>query len=265
MTIIEILLLVVIIGLILKEQGNIHNHLAIFIKRPRLILDSCALIDGRILEVVKAGFLNDTMIIPQFILSELQLLADGQDSHKRKRARYGLDVATELQADKTLKVVIDSSAFPSVTTNDDKLMALAKKLHANLYTTDHNLEKVAELMAVKVVNINKLALDLRPAYLPGEKVTVEITQKGSNQDQGVGYLEDGTMIVVDNAAKSLGKRVLVTVDKIHQTVAGKMVFGHIKNQAAPTHKIPTVAPRAALVKSRLRKPHTRRNGTRQQI
>jgi len=202
----------------------------------KVILDSCALIDGRIVDMVHAGFIADELVIPQFIINELQMLADGQDSHKRERARFGLDIAQELQDDSSIVVTIDRTAFPSVSATDDKLISLSKKLKARLYTTDYNLGKVAGLESVKVLNINELAQSLRPVSLPGEAIDVKIIQKGSSSQQGVGYMEDGTMIVVDGAAKHIGGKVEVIVDRMHQTVAGKMVFGHMVKSPEPAQK-----------------------------
>jgi uncharacterized protein YacL len=233
MAFIEIILLIIIIWLTLKNQTGkpvrLNNHF--LNSKQKIILDSCALIDGRIVNVVQAGFLQGELIIPQFILNELQLLADGQDSHKRERARFGLDVIHELQADKQITLTIDRNSFPSVSATDDKLIALAKKLNASLYTTDYNLSKVAIAESIKVLNINELAQQLRPVNLPGEQIEIKIIQKGSNQDQGVGYLEDGTMIVVDGAARHIGKLITVHVDRMHQTVAGKMAFAHMINKS----------------------------------
>ncbi len=201
-------------------------------KRRRIILDSCALIDGRVVEIVRTGFVADELVIPQFIINELQLLADGNDSHKRERARFGLDIAHELQdASFGAKVVIDRTTFEGVPATDDKLIQLAKKLEAFLYTTDYNLAKVASIEAVGVLNVNELAQGLRPVALPGEALFIKIVQKGSNANQGVGYLDDGTMIVVEGGARHAGKHpVEVVVTRMHQTVAGKMVFGQVKEE-----------------------------------
>lgn len=214
-------------------------------KQRKLILDSCALIDGRIAEIVRNGFLADELIIPQFILNELQMLADGNDSHKRERARYGLDIAHELQDSAPMNVVVDRTVLPGIEITDDKLVALAKKVHAHLYTTDYNLSKVAAIEGVTVLNVNELAQSLRPIALPGETLNIRILQKGSNRDQGVGYLDDGTMIVIEGGSRSVGRIVPVTVTRMHQTVAGKMVFGQVKSSGGatgdnPQPKAPTV-------------------------
>ncbi|HSD56261.1 MAG TPA: TRAM domain-containing protein [Candidatus Saccharimonadales bacterium] len=201
----------------------------LFGKQRKIILDSCALIDGRVVQIVNTGFVADELIIPQFILNELQMLADGSDSHKRERARFGLDIANQLQDTAPVKVTIDRTVFAEAPIIDDKLVLLAKKLKAQLYTTDYNLGKVAAVEGVKVLNVNELAQNLRPITLPGETLKIKIIQKGSSRDQGVGYLEDGTMIVVDNGARYVNKVVPVTVTRMHQTVAGKMVFGQVRD------------------------------------
>lgn len=226
--VLEILILIGVIVLILEHKKGAFSLFGA--KRTRkLILDSCALIDGRIAEIVRSGFLADELIIPQFIINELQLLADGNDSHKRERARYGLDIAHELQDSAPMRVVVDRTPLPGIDTADDKLVELAKKLDAQLYTTDYNLSKVAAVEGVNVLNVNELAQSLRPITLPGETLSIRIIQKGSNRDQGVGYLDDGTMIVIENAARLVGRTVPVTVTRMHQTVAGKMVFGQVKD------------------------------------
>ncbi len=223
---IEIILLVLIAYfLVTKSEGRLAIK-----KSRRIILDSCALIDGRIVELVNSGFVADDLIIPQFILNELQLLADGNDSHKRERARFGLDIAHQLQDSSPANVTVDRTLITAemAQATDDKLVFLARKINAALYTTDYNLGKVAAVEGVKVLNVNEVAGALRPITLPGETLNIKIIQKGSGRDQGVGYLDDGTMIVVDGASKYIGKIMPVIVTRMHQTVAGKMVFGQIK-------------------------------------
>lgn len=240
--IIQIVLLILVAWFLVTQKTG-SNPLRPFTTRRRLILDSCALIDGRIAEVVRTGFIADELVVPQFILNELQLLADGNDSHKRERARYGLDIAHELQDSAPMRVTVDRTVFPNAPATDDKLVLLAKKLHAHLYTTDYNLGKVAAVEGVRVLNINELAQSLRPITLPGETLTIKIIQKGSNRDQGVGYLEDGTMIVIQGGAAHVGRSVPVTVTRMHQTVAGKMVFGQVKQASGPAgRRTPTSAP-----------------------
>lgn len=261
--IIEIILLLSIIWLLAGRKSERLGKLLPSAKR-KIVLDSCALIDGRIVELVGSGFVADELVIPQFILSELQLLADGNDSHKRERARFGLDVAHQLQDTATAQVIIDQTPFADIPAVDDKLVALAQKLGAQLYTTDYNLAKIAAIKAVNVLNVNELAQKLRPVALPGETLTIKIIQRGSNRDQGVGYLEDGTMIVVDGGAQSVGKSIPVTVSRMHQTVAGKMVFGQPavkpararEHATSQTHK--AEASPQGNIRERLNKPRVRR-------
>lgn len=229
--IIQILLLILIAWFMVTQKNE--RMAALFTKKRKIILDSCALIDGRIVEIATSGFAIEELVIPQFILNELQLLADGNDSHKRERARFGLDIAHQLQDMNNVAVIIDRTVFPSAQAVDDKLVLLAKKLRAELYTTDYNLTKVAAVEGVRVLNVNELSHALRPITLPGENLTIKIVQKGSGRDQGVGYLEDGTMIVVDGAAKHIGAMIPITVTRMHQTVAGKMVFGQVRSEKAP--------------------------------
>jgi uncharacterized protein YacL len=200
--VLQVILLVFITWFLISQKTDGFANL--FVRKRKLILDSCALIDGRIVEIVNTRFLSDELIIPQFILNELQMLADGNDSHKRERARYGLDIAHQLQDGAPNRVTIDRSVFTTQIPTDDKLVLLAKKLKGQLYTTDYNLGKVAAVEGVIVLNVNELAQGLRPISLPGETLNIKIIQKGSGRDQGVGYLDDGTMIVVDNAAKHVG-------------------------------------------------------------
>lgn len=198
------------------------------IKRGRkVILDSCALIDGRILELVSSGFVPDLVIVPSFIVRELQQLADGRDPHKRERARFGLDLIKKLQKSETCELILDQTDFPNIPEIDDRLVELAKKTSAMLYTTDFNLNKVASIEGVVVLNVNELAQNLRTLALPGEQINIKLVQKGSNPSQAVGYLEDGTMVVVDKASRMLGQTKLVEVSRVHQTVAGKMIFANL--------------------------------------
>ena len=224
----QVILLIVIIALLVARQRTSSEAKPSKSAGQETILDTCALIDGRILELTNNGFMSGPLIIPQFILGELQHLADGSDAHKRERARFGLEVVQQLQAAKAVAIIVDTTEYPDIKEVDDKLVALAQKRHARLYTTDYNLNKVADIKGVTVLNVNELSQQLRPLALPGETKTIKIVQKGSNRNQGVGYLEDGTMVVVDGAARSIGKTVTVDVTRIHQTVAGKMIFAELK-------------------------------------
>ncbi len=224
MQIIEIILLVIILGILLvKQKPKITKSKT----ARKVILDTCALIDGRIVDLSNTGFVPDQLIVPEFIISELQMLADGNDSHKRERARFGLDVVKDLQASKYCSVIVDSSFMSDNMPTDDKLVALAIKLNCPLYTTDFNLNKVADIKGVKVLNVNELAQELRPSVLPGERKSIKILQKGSNPSQGVGYMDDGTMIVIENGARLMGKTVEVEIERSFQTVAGKMLFAQL--------------------------------------
>ncbi len=214
------LLVSILVLLILKSN---HKPTSKTVPKNAVILDSCALIDGRVIELAKVGFMPKLIIVPQFIVKELQLLADGRDSYKRERARFGLNVVQQLQEDSALSVIIDETV-PDKPTTDEQLVELAKRTSAELFTTDFNLNQVATIEGVTVLNVNELAHALRPVALPGESVYVSILQSGSNRDQGVGYLDDGTMVVVDGAIKDIGKSIEVVINKSHQTVAGKMLF-----------------------------------------
>jgi uncharacterized protein YacL len=187
------------------------------------LLDSCALIDGRVVELAKTGFAPQLLVVPEFIVAELQLLADGNDSHKRERARFGLEVVQQLQNEPGIDLQIERRHVPANST-DEKLVKLAKKVGADLFTTDYNLNQVASIEGVRVLNVNELSHALRPIALPGDSFEVKVLQVGSNREQGVGYLEDGTMIVIDNARKDIGKKIKVNITRTHQTVAGKMLF-----------------------------------------
>lgn len=195
--------------------------------KKSVVVDSCALIDGRILELASSGFLPEKILLPQFVIRELQLLADGNDAQKRERARYGLDVAKKLQELVGVNVEIDRSLFNTVAKTDDQLLKLAKRKDAFLFTIDFNLIKVAELEGVKVLNINALTQNLRPSALPGEVLNIKIMQKGSNRGQGVGYMDDGTMVVVDQAQRLIGQTVVAEVDRMLNTQAGKMIFAKL--------------------------------------
>lgn len=229
-----ILLLATLLAVLLKKQSNTKT--TNFNRgKNKMILDTCALIDGRIVELAKLGFTPGELIVPKFVITELQMLADGRDAHKRERARFGLDVVKELQDCKYTSVTIDIDDKSDMPT-DDKLVKLAENISASLYTTDFNLNKVAEIRGVNVLNINQLAQQLRPNALPGESLKVKILQKGSSPSQGVGYLDDGTMVVVDGAVRSIGKQVDVIVTRVHQSVSGKMMFATLSGDESMANK-----------------------------
>ncbi len=188
------------------------------------ILDTSVIIDGRIADVCESGFLEGSFILPQFILQELQHIADSPDPLKRGRGRRGLDVLHRMQKMTNLEIRIVEEEFPKIKEVDSKLVALGKMLGAKVVTNDFNLNKVAELQGVSVLNINELANVLKPVVLPGELMKVFIIKEGKEANQGVAYLDDGTMVVVDNGRKLIGKHVDVTVTSVLQTTAGRMIF-----------------------------------------
>lgn len=198
--------------------------------RRKIYVDTSALIDGRILAIAQTGFMGDDLIIPRSVIRELQLLADGKDSEKRARARYGMDVANELERVVYCNVEILQDDLDR-TAVDERLLELAKQNHGMILTTDFNLGKVAATENIEVLNVNDLAMVLRSEYLPGEKTRLKITSEGSNPNQGVGHLSDGTMVVVDNAASYVGEEVEVTFIRFLQTSAGRMLFARVNNNA----------------------------------
>ncbi|MBQ9017494.1 TRAM domain-containing protein [Candidatus Saccharibacteria bacterium] len=199
--------------------------------RRKIYVDTSALIDGRILGVARSGFIDGDLIIPKTVLLELQLLADGKDAEKRNRARAGLDTVAELERvlEVNTEVVDNTGGLKKV---DEELLRLAKENRGTILTIDYNLIKVAEAEKIPTLNINDLAIATRSEYTPGEKVKIRILEKGSNKGQGVGHLNDGTMIVVDNAAGKVGHEVYVEIMKFYETPAGKMVFARLSKGPA---------------------------------
>jgi uncharacterized protein YacL len=199
------------------------------------ILDTSVIIDGRIADVVETGFLDGTLVIPQFVLRELQLVADSADSLKRNRGRRGLDVLQRVQKMTQLNVQILEDDFPNVPEVDMKLIELAKVYNCKIVTNDFNLNKVAQLHGVEVLNINELANALKPVVLPGETMRVFILKEGKEYNQGVAYLDDGTMVVVDNAKKMISRTIDISVTSVLQTTAGKMIFGRFDDRIHAVH------------------------------
>ena len=200
-------------------------------KRNHKILDTSAIIDGRIADVVETGFLEGTLLVPEFVLRELQVVADSSDSSRRQRGRRGLDVLQKMQAHPSLSVQIVEDDFPHLREVDLKLIELAKKVGAPIVTNDFNLSKVAQLHRVRALNLNDLANSLKPLVLPGEKMNIVVLKEGKEYNQGVGYLDDGTMVVVDHARRMIGRAVEITVTSVLQTASGKMIFGKIDDVA----------------------------------
>jgi uncharacterized protein YacL len=195
------------------------------------IIDTSVIIDGRIVDVCEAGFIEGTFIIPQFILQELQHIADSADSMRRARGRRGLDVLHKIQKMSGITVKIIDEDFPKIKEVDAKLVALARLLGAKIITNDFNLNKVAELQGVTVLNLNELANALKPVVLPGETMNIFIVKEGKEFNQGVGYLDDGTMVVVDNARRLINQQMDVVVTSVLQTTAGRMIFAKLKEDA----------------------------------
>jgi uncharacterized protein YacL len=272
-----VMLLMAYVGLIVgASKGDLLNLAAlggIFGgekqgKRSYKILDTSVIIDGRIADIAETGFLDGIIVTPQFVLRELQLVADSADSLKRNRGRRGLDVLQRLQKMATLQIQIVEDDFPAVREVDLKLIELAKVYEGKIITNDFNLNKVAQLQGVEVLNINELANSLKPIVLPGEIMKVFILKEGKEYNQGVAYLDDGTMVVVDNARKMIGKTIDVSVTSVLQTTAGKMIFGKWDERAftrtigpaqpvvpvIPAAPGPAAAVPAALVESKPTQP-----------
>jgi len=189
------------------------------------ILDTSVLIDGRIVDIAESGFMEGRLIVPRFVLHELQLVADSSDSAKRNRGRRGLDVVQLLQKQPRIRLEVVSEDFPETREVDLKLIELAKLLDARIVTNDFNLNKLAQVQGLTVMNINELANSLKPVVLPGEVMRVFILKEGKEHNQGVAYLDDGTMVVVDNARRMISKTIDIIVTSVLQTTAGKMIFG----------------------------------------
>lgn len=193
-------------------------------KECPILVDTSVIIDGRVADIAKTGFLPGTLIIPHFVLNELQYIADSAESLRRQRGRRGLEVLAELQKDKNINVVLSDVDVENVREVDEKLVVLARQMKAPILTNDYNLNRVAELQGVQILNINELANAVKSILLPGEELTIKVIQEGKEQDQGVAYLDDGTMVVVENGRDYLNQEILVTVTKVLQTAAGRMIF-----------------------------------------
>jgi uncharacterized protein YacL len=213
-------------------------------KRYR-ILDTSVIIDGRIADICETGFLDGTLVIPQFVLKELQLVADSSDALKRNRGRRGLDILQKIQKMAGLDVMISDIDFPEVREVDLKLIELGRTLQGKIVTNDFNLNKVAQLRGVAVLNINELANSVKPVVLPGEFMKVFILKEGKEYNQGVAYLDDGTMVVVDNARRMISRNIDIVVTSVLQTTAGKMIFGRYVEASPQVAPAVTAAQAAA--------------------
>src|SRR5882672_4907578 len=239
-----ILLLMTYVGLVVgANKGDYLNLSAlggIFggerpVKKIYKILDTSVIIDGRIADICETGFLDGILVIPHFVLRELQQVADSADALKRNRGRRGLDILQKIQKMAGITVQFVENDYPAVREVDMKLIELAMEFEAKIVTNDFNLNKVAQLRGVEVLNINELANALKPVYLPGESMKVFILKEGKEFNQGIAYLDDGTMVVVDNARKMIGKTVDSSVTSVLQTTAGKMIFGRYEEKRSEHH------------------------------
>ena len=211
----------------LQSARRVHTRMVTETK----ILDTSVIIDGRIADVAEAGFISGTMIIPKFIIKELQHIADSSEPIKRVRGRRGLDVLKRMQKDiPNVSVKITNHDFPNIKEADLKLVELARRLKGIIITNDFNLNKVASLQNVKVMNLNQLSNALKPVVLPGETMNIHVVKEGKEENQGVGYLDDGTMVVVDEAKRYLGDHIEVSVTSVLQTPTGRMIFSRVKEE-----------------------------------
>jgi uncharacterized protein YacL len=197
-----------------------------------VLLDTSVIIDGRIADIARTGFISGTILVPKFVLNELQHIADSPDTLKRNRGRRGLDVLNQLQKESAVPVQITDADVPSVREVDDKLVSLAKQLNCAVVTNDYNLNHVAQLQGVNVLNINELANAVKAVFLPGETLRVTVMQEGKEPGQGLAYLDDGTMVVVDDGRRHMNVTLNVVVTKIFQTTAGRMIFAKPENGTA---------------------------------
>jgi len=256
-----IMLLMSYVGLVVgASKGDLLNLSALggvfgaekAAKRSFRLLDTSVIIDGRIADIAETGFIDGILVIPQFVLRELQMVADSADSLKRNRGRRGLDVLQRIQKMTAMTVQIVEDDFPHIREVDLKLIELAKQYEAKIITNDFNLNKVAQLQGVPVLNINELTNALKPIVLPGEVMKVFILKEGKEFSQGVAYLDDGTMVVVDNARKMIGKNIDISVTSVLQTTAGKMIFGKYDERGVSMH--PAQPPRGESTATQARKP-----------
>ena len=223
--------------------------------RRKIYVDTSALMDGRILKIAQTGFLGDNLIIPRSAIREMQLLADGKDSEKRYRARFGMDAVNELERIVFCNTEILEDALDR-TPVDERLIELAKENHGFILTCDYNLQKVAKTENIDVLNPNELATELRSEFMPGESFKIKIISAGSNPKQGVGYLPEGTMVVVDNTANKIGREVEVTFEKYLQTSSGRMMFAKLKNAR-------TIAKKSSTPRTNQRRTQARSRGSHQ--
>ena len=219
----DLLLAAEAIGLVRRPDGD--REKGDRVGEPHIVVDTSAIIDGRIAEIVESGFIYGTLVVPRFVLDELQHIADSSDTLRRNRGRRGLEILARMQKNPATPVEIVEASVPEETEVDAKLVALARTRSKVVLTNDFNLNRVAELQGVRVMNINSLANAVKPAVLPGEELRVRVIQEGKEAGQGVGFLDDGTMIVIEGGARHIDKELDVSVTRVLQTVAGRMIFG----------------------------------------
>ena len=215
-----------------KEREKLSSGPPQILPVTQILLDTSAIIDGRIADISQTGFVSGALVVPRFVLDELQRIADSADTMRRNRGRRGLEMLNRLQKDATVPIEITDANIESVNEVDGKLVQLARQLHCPIITNDFNLNRVAELQGVKVLNINELANAVKPVLLPGEDLFIKIMQDGKELGQGVGYLDDGTMIVVEGGRQYMNSTIEVNVTRVLQTVAGRMIFAHPKQSAS---------------------------------
>jgi uncharacterized protein YacL len=240
---IQIILILIFcyLGMVIAMRGKDEFNIIIpYVKFDRqdkkdevILLDTSVIIDGRIVDICQTRFIEGRLVIPRFVLKELQQIADSEDALKRNRGRRGLDILNKIQKNSNFDVMIHEEDFQDTRDVDAKLVKLAKMLDAKIFTNDFNLNKIAELQGIAVLNINELANALKPVVLPGESLEVRISKEGKEYNQGVGYLDDGTMVVVDNTKHMIGQAVTATVTSVLQTSAGRMIFAKLEGQTRP--------------------------------
>jgi uncharacterized protein YacL len=231
------------LGLLLGMRGKEEFNLIIPYVRLRreetsedlVLVDTSMIIDGRIVDIVKTNFIDAKLVIPRFVLKELQQIADSSDPIKRQRGRRGLEILSSLQKNHETNVIISEEDFPDLNEVDAKLVRLSKVLSAKILTVDYNLNRVADLQGVIVLNINELSLALKPVVFPGEVLEIKLIREGKEQAQAVGYLEDGTMVVVEDGRKLIGSTVKVNVTSSLQTQAGRMIFSRLESNYSARH------------------------------
>ncbi len=220
----ELFILIVVLAILAETTVLVlRKYKPTFNSKRKIYVDTSVLIDGRILNIARSGFLDGDLIVLKSVLLEMQLLADGKDSDKRARARAGLETVAELErvVNVNTEILDNGGRYKKV---DEELLKIAKETKGAILTLDYNLIKVAKAEKIETLNVNELALALRNEFLPGEKIKIKILEKGSNRGQGVGHLDDGTMVVVENAANKIGKEIIVEFVKFYETPAGKMIF-----------------------------------------